>query len=171
MTNSTAHLTRSVMPITAPEALAHLVDRHGWEPRPVDETLVSAHRFAHGGGRHDVSDHAHSSAAASRQISGAGQDRRWVVPVVVAVGLFVGFAVVAGHTSQPSGGGSFSVAAGWTVDRASSLSVKIQTDDGVSSTRADCAMKIIAYDTPWLDWQAMGSSGQLVAIRAAEAAC
>src|SRR5688572_31621897 len=51
----------------------------------------------------------------------------------------------ASDSDTPAGskGGSFYASPGWTIQRAADLSVKIQYDDGVSRSRADCAMKAI----------------------------
>lgn len=95
--------------------------------------------------------------------------------LIAGVAALIGFAAVDGATQKDapssSKGGSFYASAGWTINRAADLSVKIQYDDGVSSARADCAMKSIVGVTTWLEWQSMGSAGQLVAIRGAETTC
>ncbi len=74
-------------------------------------------------------------------------------------------------SKSSSGGGSFHASAGWTVDRVASLSVKIETDDGLSSSGADCAMKKIVGDTTWLEWTSLSNFGQLALIRSAEQGC
>jgi hypothetical protein len=96
---------------------------------------------------------------------------RWLAPVVIGGIILV--AIIANLAgSKPSNpGGSFYASPGWTITRAADLSVKIEYDDGISRPRADCAMKTIVGGTTWLEWQTIGSAGQLGAIRAAEAAC
>lgn len=89
------------------------------------------------------------------------------------IGIFVvGFAVVAQATqSGTSTGGSFYASPGWTINRAADLSVSIQYDDGVSSARADCAMKQIVGGMTWLAWQSLSKTDQMATIIVAKSGC
>ena len=108
MTNTTTNALWH-MPNTAVEALAHLVRHHGWTSGPADDSMVQAHRFAHGvDGRPDLADahldHAHSSPTlwpptAQPGPSSSSHLWAWVsgIAALFAVGLIGGVASNSGN--------------------------------------------------------------------------
>ena len=57
MVTTETQLPAKQMPSDANGALGHLVTHHGWEPRLAEESMIQAHRYAHGlDGRPDLAD-------------------------------------------------------------------------------------------------------------------
>lgn len=114
MKNSTATTSRPArpMPTTAIDALGHLVTYHGWEPAPVEASMVQAHRYAHGiDGRPDLADahlnHTHEAPSSWRTPAigpdgAAPQSRRPLTWVILGWNILMGAWILYGLFSTGS---------------------------------------------------------------------